>query len=190
MTTDNTTPYDMHAVWVPLFERLKGSPWEDEDVSEAVYTADPDDHTKLPAAQALKYAYDKAKDWEGPIDCEDAVNAVLAAASEFHGGYMLTPLQVGEMADHFAIFYKDMADPLQDRLDEEYSRMDLSWLSNYGWGELEKKIKRPSEIWIAGDGLPGVWVFNKPGRKPPTQTEREKDYQREMAYRRANGLIP
>lgn len=161
--TDKTTPLDFDT-WMALYEGLKGTLWEGDDLNEVVYRANPDDHTKLPAAEALKYTYNRAKEWEGPVDPEDAVAAVLGATYDFHSSNEWSPLQVGEMADHFAVYYREIEDPLQDRLDEEYSRMPLEWLGDHGRKELENEVCKDSEIWI--DEGTGVWVFNKPGRTP------------------------
>lgn len=163
--TDKTTPLDFDTWWA-YYETLKGSPWEDEDVDLLrFYRNDPAPAPSVAAAEALKYAYDRAKGWAGPVDPEEAVAVVLNATYNFHACNGWRPVDVKEMADHFAVFFKEMADPLQDRLDEEHGRMPLDWLTDRAREELEKQIRRPSEIWIT-DVPSGVWVFNKPGRTP------------------------
>lgn len=161
--TDKTTLFDFDTWW-RLFEQLKGTSWEGEDVDLLrFYKNDP--APSAPAAEALKYAYDRAREWQGPVDPEEGAAVVLNATYNFCGSNAWTPLQVMEMADHFAVFFKEMADPLQDRLDEEHGRMPLDWLTDRAREELEKQIRRPSEIWIT-DVPSGVWVFNKPGHTP------------------------
>lgn len=161
--SDNTTPLDFDTWW-SLYEDLKGSPWEAEDLASAVEGIAP--VTGQPAAEALKYVYDLAKEWEGPIDPEDGVAAAMNAVYDFAAMNGWAPLWLKEMADHFAVMYESMDDPMQDRLDENYSRMPLEWLGDHGRKELEDEVcGKDSEIWIDGE-FPGVWVFNKPGRKP------------------------
>lgn len=160
--TDNTTAFAFDTWWA-LYDGLKGTSWEDEDFDLLRFYKN-DAAPTAPAAEAMQYAYTAARTWEGPVDPEDAVAAVLVATYEFHASNEWTPLRVKEMADHFAVFYRDMDEPLQDRLDDFYSRMDLSWLGDHGRKELEREVRRPSEIWLDGDGPTGVWVFNKPGR--------------------------
>lgn len=162
--TDKTTPLDFDSWWA-LFGGLKNSPWEDDDIADSNVWLPAGSSNSIPAAEALKYAYEAAQKWEGPVDPEDAVAAVLVATYEFHACNGWRPVDVKEMADHFAVYYREIEDPLQDRLDEEYSRMPLEWLGDHGREELEKEIRRPSEIWVT-EGPPGVWVFNKPGRTP------------------------
>lgn len=162
-TTATTIDYD---TWWAYYETLKGTPWEDDDIDLLrFYKNEPASALSIAAAEALKYVHDKAKGWQGPIDPENAVAATLSAAREFHGNEW-TPLQVREMADHFAVYHQNFDDPMQDRLDDMYSEMPLEWLGDHGRKELEGEVCKDSEIWIDEENIPGVWVFNKPGRKP------------------------
>lgn len=162
--TDKTTPFDFDTWWA-LYDGLKGSPWEADDIADCDVWLSTGSPSGVPAAEAMRYVYEAARKWEGPVDPEDAVAAVLNATYEFTACNGWRPVDVKEMADHFAVFYREFEDPLQDRLDEEYSRMPLEWLGDHGRRELEKEICKDSEIWIE-EGPPGVWVFNKPGRTP------------------------
>lgn len=163
--TDNAIPYDFETWWA-LFEGLQASPWEEDDIADANIWLPSGSPNAVHAARAMQYVYQQAKEWEGPVDPEGAVAAVLVATYKFHASNTWTPLQVQEMADHFAIYHREMEDPLQDRLDEEYSRMPLEWLSDHGRHELQLEICKDSEIWIDQGGPTGVWVFYKPGRTP------------------------
>lgn len=160
-TDGNTTMLDWESWW-KIYDGLKGSPWEDDDIADANVWLDAGSPDARPAAEAMRYVYDRARAWEG-ADPEDGVAAALGATYEHAAMNGWAPLWLKEMADHFAVFYKDMDDPLQDRLDDEYSRMPLEWLGDHGREELEKEVRKPSEIWVT-EGPAGVWIFNKPGR--------------------------
>src|SRR5688572_30861042 len=125
---DKTTLLDFNTWWA-RYEELKGSLWETEDLASAVEGIAP--VTGPLAAEAMKYTYDRAKEWEGPVDPEDGVAATMNAVYEHAAVNGWAPLWLKEMADHFAVFYREIEDPLQDRLDEQYGRMDLSWLDDY-----------------------------------------------------------
>lgn len=158
--TDMNTPYDSDTWWA-IFDGLNGSPWEADDIADCNVWLPGGSPDARPAAEAMQHVYEAAQKWAGPIDPEGAVAAVLNAAYEFHACNGWRPVDVKEMAGHFAVFYHEIEDPLQDRLDEVYGRMPLRWLGDYGRSELEKEIRRDSEIWVE-DGPPGVWVFTKP----------------------------
>lgn len=158
--TDMHTPYDFDTWWA-LYEGLKSSPWQADDIADCNVWLPSGSSDARPAAEAMSYVYEAAQKWEGPADHEDAVAATLVAAYEFRASNVWTPTDVREMADHFVVFYREIEDPLQDRLDEEYNRMPLEWLNDHGRSELEKEIRKNSEIWIE-EGPPGVWVFNEP----------------------------
>lgn len=159
--TDMDTPFDFDTWWA-LFAGLKGSPWEADDIADCNVWLPGGSPDARPAAEAMSYVYEVALKWEGPIDPEDAVAATLGATYEFAACNGWRPVDLKEMADHFAVFYREIEDPLQNQLDEEYSRMPLEWLGDHGRSELEKEVRKPSEIWVDRQDGSGVWVFTKP----------------------------
>lgn len=162
--SDKTTPLDFDTWWA-YYETLKGTPWEDDDIDLLrFYKNEPASGPSIAAAEALKYVYDRAKEWEGPVDPEDGVAATMNAVHEFAAINGWAPLWLKEMADHFAAFHKEMDDPMQDWLDEHHGYISLDWLTDHAREEVSKGVQKESEIWVT-EGPAGVWVFNKPGRK-------------------------
>lgn len=155
-------PYSIPVTWSPLYQSLSGTPWEQEDLDVYRYWRNNLSHC-APAVDALKTVYDMARDWQGPIDPENAVLAVLKAAHQHRGGIYLSPEDVIGMARRFSVFYTDMDTVLTDYLAEHHNGIPLEWLNSTGREAIESSIKQESEIWIAGERhLPGVWVFDKP----------------------------
>jgi hypothetical protein len=162
MNTD-TTGYSIPATWSVLYHALKGSPWEQEDLADALCALTLS-HDKAPATEALKYVYDQAQSWTLLADPEDAVLAVLKACSEHYKSIFLTPGQVKEMAQNFAAFYADADEQTVEYLRETYNGIPLEWLTEKARQEVDRAAHRPSEIWVGEDEkLSGLWVFNKPG---------------------------
>jgi len=159
--TDSQTMFS-YDTWWGLYDQLKGTQWEDEDVDLLrFYKNDP--APTAPAAEALKYVYDRAKEWQGTVDPEDGVAAAMNAVHEHAAMNGWAPLWLKEMADHFAVFYEKMEDPLRDYLDDHHGNLPPEWLTEQARKNLEKGLRKQSEIWVT-EGPPGVWVFNKPGR--------------------------
>jgi hypothetical protein len=157
------TRFSVPAVWSRLYNELKGSPWEAEDLDAALVNLNPDPAPETrTAAQALKTVYDLAQSWQG-VDPEDAVRAVLKAAHRHHRSMFLTPAQVVQMAAKFTVFYAEPDEPLEDYLLEHYNGIPLEWLTDTARREVEKAVIRESEIWIWSElDLSGVWVFDRP----------------------------
>lgn len=159
MVTD--THYSVPLVWMALYDELKGTLWENEDVDNAVYKKN---HTAQTAASILQYIHVTAAAEWGAADPEESVLAVLAAARQYCGSEFLAPHQVQDIANGFVIFYHDFDEPMDDFLAENCGPVQLSWLNRTGRHAVEDAVCRDSEIWIDESDLSGVWVFNKPGQ--------------------------
>jgi hypothetical protein len=123
MTTDEIT-YGIHAVWSVLYNGLKHSPWETDDVEDwQTWFAEDDETDYRPVAETLKWVYDRAdKEWRGAFILYEAPLAVLKAAHIHYGTAFLTPGQFKEMARNFAVYYDDILDPMEEYLDETVAR--------------------------------------------------------------------
>ena len=157
MTADDTR-FSVPAVWNPLLHELYNTPWEDEDLDNAVHGRNND---IMAAALALRAVY--KQEWKG-CEAEDGVKATLKAAREFHGGTFLTPRQVKDMAAHFAVHYDDRTDPMRDYLREECNGVEWGWLNDSGRAHVEQIVKRPGDIWVVGVNVSDdLWIFTRPG---------------------------
>lgn len=159
MTTDDT-PYSVSAVWSVLYDELKGTLWDDDDIDDITYKKN---HGARLAAEALAHVHGLAEKWPR-ADREDSVLAVLKAAALHHGSAFLAPAQVKEMARKFIVSYRDFQEAADDYLEEDCGPVRWHWLNEHGRREIEKAVVKNSEIWIDEDDLTGVWVFRKPGR--------------------------
>ena len=158
MNADETS-FSVAAVWLPFHRDLCGTLWEDDDLDSTVYRKN---HDAVAAASALRYVY--RLDWKG-ADAEDGVLATIKAARKFYQDTYLKPSQVKEMAQHFAVHYKDRTEPSEDYLDDHCGPVRWHWLNQHGRQEVEKAVRRSSEIWVTGVNVSDdVWVFTKPGR--------------------------
>ena len=152
------TNFSVPAVWLTFYRELCGTAWEDDDLDDVVYRRN---HDAITAARALQFVYNL--EWKG-VEAEDGVLATLKAAEKFHGGTHLTAAQVKEMAQHFAIHYKDALEPMETYVDEHCGPVGWHWLNDHGQREIEKAVIKDSELWIDDVNVSGdVWVFNKPG---------------------------
>ena len=157
MTADDTR-FSVPAVWNPLLHELYNTPWEDEDLDNAVHGRNND---IMAAALALRAVY--KQEWKG-CEAEDGVKATLKAAREFHGGTFLTPRQVKDMVAHFAVHYSDIQVPMDDYLDEHCGPVGWHWLNQHGQQQVREAVIKASELWIEDVNVSNeVWVFNKPG---------------------------
>jgi hypothetical protein len=161
MSTDDIR-FSVPAVWLVLFRALSGSPWEEEDIDDAVYKKNQEARA---AANALRHVYRQAETWSR-ADAEDGVLATLKAAQQFHGGTFLTPRQVKDMAAKFEIYYPSSLEPLEEYLDENCGPVGWHWLNEHGKKQVEQSVMDGSKIWVVGDVnvSDDVWVFNKPGQ--------------------------
>jgi hypothetical protein len=159
MTADN---FSTAAVWEPFYRALCGTQWEQDDVNDLMHNRNPD---TLAAANALRHVWRHVSEhWQGKFEIEDGVLATLKAAQEHHGGTHLTPAQVKEMVEGFLVHYSDIAEPMNDYLEEEGGPVRWHWLTDHGKCEVEQIVCRDSEIWIDdADVSDAVWVFKKPG---------------------------
>jgi len=159
----NDTPYSVAAAWSRLYDALKHSPWEEDDVRDWQTWFPESVKDYAPVAEALKYVYDLSDGWQGAFIMYEAPLAVLKAAHRHYGGAFLTPGQVTDMARRFVVFYDNPEEPLDEYLDEFHGEMPLGWLNEDGRKEIEKAVRRDSEIWIDDPKVSGVYVFYKPG---------------------------
>lgn len=159
MQSDDT-PFSISAVWSYLYSELHGSPWEDEDIDNAMHGKNPD---SLAAALTLRHVYNL--EWKG-VESEDGVLATLKAARQMYGSMFLTPGQVKEMARHFAVHYPDRLTPMEDYLDEHCGPVRWHWLNDHGRQQIEQAVVKDSEIWVTEVNVSDdVWIFNRPGRR-------------------------
>lgn len=154
--TDERT-YSVAATWSTVYTDLKGGDW-DEDVKEV---ADGKGDGTARAALTLKYVYDMMSPICG-VDPEDGVLAVLKATQVWRSSLYISPADMATMADNFACHYESFDEPLQDHLDDYYSKLPARYLSDEGRREMKDSICHSSEIWLDDATLGGVWVFNNP----------------------------
>jgi hypothetical protein len=152
--------FSIPSVWSSLFFALKDSPWEDEDIDNALRGKNPDIRV---AALTLRHIRTLATDWKD-VDPDEAIRAVFKAASRHYGSIFLSSNQVREMAQHFVVCHRDFLDPLEEYLDEDCGPVRWHWLNDHGQQEIKKAVMKDSEIWVDDPDLSGVWVFNQPGR--------------------------